>query len=1158
MKLTDNLLSNGNGDISHIIKDTRSLGKVSVFGLNLGERVLISNATLDFLCYVTDTRENAEIISKDLNSLGRKTAVLCDANDDFTYHIMEFGNSQINLQARLNDIVFGRVDACVITADMLGYKLPNKDWFVCGAMTISAGENYDISALLREFIARGYTRVDSVESVGQCAMRGDVLDIFPINSELPFRLHFFDTEIEKITSFNILTQYSIREESEVFVCPNAFVLQAGEMQELKDTLKKQFELNRAKMSKAKNPEEFLLYLANLNLANDNLNTSIPRSAWGYLSAFLPTNSILDFLPNNAVVVVDQPKQCVDIINEYLDRVRRGIDEGVNTGQLVPLHKNLITEFGEISAKFEDKICLSFQSIMTQNKFFAPKKVYSLKTVPLIKMGDDYRTFANSLCEFTGKNYIVVITTSDSASAEECYSKLGKFVKCEKIARLEDAISGRVNIIVDSLLLGGCFVDDELLILGNSESRFVRKKDKAWTKQMVKTTDKFTLPEVGEYVVHATYGIGVCDGVTQLTIGTAKRDYIVVSYQNNDKVYVPTEQLDMLGRYIGGEKSPKLSKIGTNAFEKAKQRVRESVKELAFDLLALYREREKSCGEIMQVDDSTMQEFESSFGYTPTPDQNQAFEDVYRDLASGKIMDRLVVGDVGFGKTEVAIRASFVAVMSGFQVAVIVPTTILSEQHYNNFSARLKNYGIEVRCLNRFKTPAEQKKILADLKSGRVNIIIGTHRLLSDDVAFDNLGLLVLDEEQRFGVGDKEKLKNAKKNVHVLTLTATPIPRTLHISLVGIRDISTIETPPLDRLPVQTVVSQFSYSLVSTAINRELARQGQTLVVYPRIENIETFANSLHATLGENVRIGVAHGRMEKSRIEDTILALYQGEIDVLVATTLIENGIDLPNANTLFVVEADKLGLSQLYQLRGRVGRSSRLAWAYFTYNDEGKLNQTAYERLSALMQFTSLGSGFKIAMRDLELRGAGNILGAEQHGQMEKVGYDMYCKLLNSSIALAKGEPKPEMQPVKIEVDIDCFVPQNFETDQIKRMEIYSAIANISNSNDAMEVALNIKDQYGSLPKSIEGLIKVATLKAKCQVLGIIRASVTHSKSSLYVPSNAVDLLNRIASVNAKQFSVYKKGNMVIISCDNQNKQITEVWSEIFDYLDSLMIKVA
>ena len=1156
MEITNRLLAKG--QFFEIVDKVRSQKKVSVFGLNLGERVLLANACQGFLCYVVDSMANVEAVANDLRSMGRKVAVISNANDDFTYHIMEFGNAGIQMQASLCDIVFGKVNACVITADVLYSKFAPKSVIENSALEINTNDNLEMSALLSSLIDRGYTRVDAVESVGQCAVRGDVIDIFPINSQLPYRLHFFDTEVERITTFNILTQYSIQEQKSVFVCPNAFLYSQDVLDNLKDTLDAQYKANKSKMAKAKNPEDYLSSLSSLLMAKDVIKSSIPRTAWGFLSAFLPTANIVDLMPDDTVIVFDQPKNCVGAIEDYLYRVDKNISEGIKNGQLVSLHHNLAQSFDDILGGITQKACLSFQSIMTQNRFFAPTEVFSLDTVVLPKLGDDYQGFGVELAKYTDQGYTVILTLGDTASAEEFYKKLAPLVAVEKIARSVDAVSSRVNILVDSLFLGGCFVADKLLILGNKESRFVRKKDASFTKQMVKVTDRFTLPEVGEYVVHATHGIGVCEGVTQLKIGEAKRDYVVVSYKNNDKVYVPTEQLDMLGKYIGGDKSPTLSAIGSNAFEKAKQRVRESVKELAFDLLALYREREKSLGEVMQVDDATMAEFEASFGYTPTPDQESAFLDVYKDLSSGKIMDRLVVGDVGFGKTEVAIRASFVAAYSGYQVAVIVPTTILSEQQYNNFSARLKNYGIEVRCLNRFKSPKEQQKIIEEVKSGKVNILIGTHRVLSKDVEFDNLGLLILDEEQRFGVGDKEKLKNIKKNIHVLTLTATPIPRTLHISLVGIRDISTIETPPLDRLPVQTVVSQFSYSLLSTAINRELGRGGQALVVYPRIDNIEVFANSLRAELGENVRIGVAHGRMEKSRIEDTILALYRGEIDVLVATTLIENGVDLPNANTLFVVSADKLGLSQLYQLRGRVGRSDKLAWAYFTYMDEGKLNNTAYERLSVLMQFTSLGSGFKIAMRDLELRGAGNILGPEQHGQMEKVGYDMYCKLLDSSIAAARGEIREETKPVKIEVDINAFVPQSFETDQIKRMEIYSAIASIGNSEDANQVALMITDQYGSLPKEIDGLIRVATLKAKCQNLGIERVSVTKQKSTIYVGLGNTELLNKINCATRADFVVYKKDTMETITHNNQSISIDEAWDTIFAYLDDLMINIA
>ncbi len=1146
-----------NSEVNEIKKSLDAQNKLSVFGYNLGERVMVADYSSAFVCYITDTRENAETTARALTSLGRKVISFVEANDDPTYHVLEFGSAGLNLQTGLFALTQNQATACVITADMLGLALPAPEVFLRGTLNLTVGQNIERADLITQLVNLGYTRVESVEGAGQCAARGEVVDIFPLNSELPVRLHFFDTEIEKISTFNILTQYSIDKRDNICICPNAFPLLSEEIANLKSALNAQFEQNKPRMAKSKNPADFLASLSNLKTASESLNMSIPRVNWGYFSAFLPTFSLLDYLPEFSAIFIDQPKQCASCLDDYLERLSRNITEAIASGALIPLHKNLIVDFNNIAKKIEAYPALAYQSIMTQNRFFNPTAVLSRNTKIIPKLGDSYDGFITELRGFISRDFTIILTTPEPASAEECYSKLEKFIPTEKIALVDNARAGRVNILVDNLYLGALFLEDKLLFIGSKESKFVRKKDKTWEKQMVKATDRFTLPEIGEYVVHATHGIGVCEGVTQLKIGQAKRDYVVVSYKNNDKVYVPTEQLDMLGKYIGGGKAPTLSTIGTGAFEKAKQRVRESVKDLAFDLLALYREREKSVGNIMQVDESTLAEFEASFNYTPTPDQERAFQDVYADLASGKIMDRLVVGDVGFGKTEVAIRASFVAALSGYQVAVIVPTTILSEQHFNNFSARLKAFGLEVRCLNRFKSALQTKQTLADLKSGKVNIVIGTHRLLSQDVQFDNLGLLILDEEQRFGVGDKEKLKNLKKDIHVLTLSATPIPRTLHMSLVGIRDISTIETPPLDRLPVQTVVSQFSYSLIRTAINRELSRGGQSLVVYPRIDKIDIFAQSLQAELGPNVRIGIAHGRMDKSQIEDAILALYQGEIDVLVATTLIENGIDLPNANTLVVVSADLLGLSQLYQLRGRVGRSDRLAWAYFTYMNEDKLNSTSYERLSVLMQFTSLGSGFKIAMRDLELRGAGNILGPEQHGQMEKVGYDMYCKLLDSSIALAKGEPKQEFNPVKIEVDIDAFIPDYFETDKLKRMELYSAIASIGGSRDAEDVSARIKDQYGSLPAPIEGLIKVATLKSKCQILGIDRVSVTAIKSSITVSLGNTELLNKVSEVANPDFVVYKKDTMAIISHNNQNYSKMQVWNIIFDFLDDLINKI-
>lgn len=1127
--------------------------KLSVFGFNLGERTLVSSLLKNPICYITSESDKLDLIKSQFESLGKKTAILDVANDDFCLHILEFGSSGLENQGALFKAINNNLDVLIITPETLCARFAPRSLWTKNTLNFAVNDDIEPAKLGEKLVNIGYKHTDAVESAGQWARRGDVVDVFPINSPLPYRLHFFDTQIEKISSFNVLTQYSIEQVKNITICPNGFKLDDDERDSVVEKIKVQIGTMRKLSAKSKNPADFEANLGAFSHALELVCSSIPREAWQFVSCFTSSSMIAELLPNFSFIV-DQPRAVYNAIESHLDVCKGNIDAGIASGQLCLLHKDLAPNFDEIKQALARVNTLSFQSIMTQNKFFTPQAVMNFDTLPVPKLGRNYEDYASSINEFLNTNYTVIATVGDATQAGELAEKLGRYCEVMQIASLDDVRKNRVNIFVNPLKIGACFVDDKLLILGNNDSRFERVKTK-WDKNIVRATDTFTLPEQGDYVVHAIHGIGVCEGVTQLSVGGAKRDYVVVSYKNNDKLYVPTEQLDMLGRYIGGEKTPQLSSIGGNAFEKVKQRVRESVKALAFDLLKLYRAREESKGIVMKVDDATMREFEESFPYTPTPDQEKAFNDVYSDLASGKIMDRLVVGDVGYGKTEVALRAAFVAVMSGYQVALIVPTTILSEQHYNNFNNRLKNYGIVVKCLNRFRTPKEQKQIVEDVKNGRVNILVGTHRALSKDVAFDNLGLLILDEEQRFGVGDKEKLKNYRKDVHVLTLSATPIPRTLHMSLVGIRDITTIETPPLDRLPVQTIVSQFSYNLAGTALRREKARGGQSLVVYPRVENIEAFAQSLRAELGTEYRIAVAHGQMDKKKIEDVMLEVYQGNVDVLVATTLIENGIDLPNANTLFVVSAEKLGLSQLYQLRGRVGRSDRLAWAYFTYMDEGKLTGQAYERLSVLMQYTALGSGFKIAMRDLEIRGAGNILGPEQHGQMEKVGYDMYCKILDSSIASLKGEPIKEAVPVKIEVDIDAYIPQEFITDKVQRMEVYSAIASINSDELAENVYSQIADKYGSVPRSVEGLINVAKLKAKCQLLGAIRASVTHKQSAIYFNTTA-EVENLLNSSRLGKFSVLSKDNLSIIKCDNSNIDIKTAWQQTFAVLDNLLLK--
>ena len=608
-----------------------------------------------------------------------------------------------------------------------------------------------------------------------------------------------------------------------------------------------------------------------------------------------------------------------------------------------------------------------------------------------------------------------------------------------------------------------------------------------------------MPKVGDYVVHETHGIGRCIALQKLNLNGTEKDYFVLEYLGGDKLYLPNEQADLISAYMGGDAQPRLHKIGGEQFAKIKQKVKEGVSKLAVDLLDLYAKREKIKGFVYSQDNYLYQEFENAFKHTETNDQLLAINDIKNDMHSTKIMDRLICGDVGYGKTEVAMRAIYKAVLDGKQVAFLCPTTILAEQHYQTAKERFNGFMVNVAVLNRFKTKSQQEQILKEVKEGKVDLLIGTHRLLSSDVVFKDLSLLVLDEEQRFGVGDKEKIKDLKKNIDVLTLSATPIPRTLNMALTGIRDISIIETAPRERIAVKTFVSEESDTLILNACKRELARGGQVLYVYNRVEHIYEQAERLKELL-PNARIGVAHGQMPEKLLEQTIMSLYNKEFDILVATTLIESGIDLPLANTLIVIDSDRLGLGEMYQLRGRIGRSDRVAYAYFTYNPSKMLTADAYKRLDAILEYTELGSGFKIAMRDLEIRGAGNILGKEQHGHLEKVGYDMYCKLLESAIKELKGEKVKEIKPVKIDVAISALLPETYVEAEEDRVKLYSNISQIQTEDEYQSAISLLNETYGNMPNEAQNLLKIAYLKNLCVKLGVRRVLINANVCKMYL----------------------------------------------------------
>ena len=669
------------------------------------------------------------------------------------------------------------------------------------------------------------------------------------------------------------------------------------------------------------------------------------------------------------------------------------------------------------------------------------------------------------------------------------------------------LGGGAELLEDFLPHGATFFDSNRVIIGTLDI------GKRAAKKIIKRTgkDAFILPEVGDYVVHRIHGIGLCENICKLDIGGSERDYVVVLYSGGDKLYLPIENIDSLSKLVASE-HPKLSKIGGADFARLKEKVRASVKDMALGLVELYARRAEAKGYAYSADDSLLDEFCADFPFSETEDQLIAVKEGLADLKSGKIMDRLLCGDVGFGKTEVAMRLAFKVICEGKQVAFVSPTTILARQHYETVRARMEKFGVKAVALSRACGKGEINKTLADLASGKADIVCGTHRALSADVEFSDLGLLILDEEQRFGVADKEKIKKLKTNVNVLSLSATPIPRTLHMSMTGIRDISVLDTPPADRLPVQTFVTEYSEALIADAINREIGRGGQVFVVYNRVADIEHFAASV-AAIAPQCKVSVAHGQMNEETLANVISSFESGETDVLVASTIIENGIDMPRANTMIVVDSDRLGLSQMYQLRGRVGRSNRLAYVYFTYDSAKILSEEAYKRLDAITQFTELSSGFKIAMRDLEIRGAGNILGRQQHGHIEKVGYDMYCKILQSAVDELRGEKSEEKNSdVTVTCDFNAFVPEAYVPDKEWRVRLYARIAKVSSERESAALLADITDIYGAPPASVVNLVKVGLIKNLAAAAGAASVIVRSGAAALTFAS-VKDLSDYVSS---------------------------------------------
>jgi len=802
--------------------------------------------------------------------------------------------------------------------------------------------------------------------------------------------------------------------------------------------------------------------------------------------------LLDFC-GAATVVIDECKRSYDAMETYYSEHKQRFTSLYEKGEV------LSGFFGQV-LKPEDAIkgmgrAIAFHAVTSTNRFFNPEELFNFKAMPTPRYTGKRDMLITDVQNWLHSGYKIAILCGEGPLRDSIRDSFA-----EKYIAYGGDYDAQLAVTNESAVAGEILHDLKLAVIGTND--LVAKKNES---PRVKKRNSFLgEPKIGEYVVHEVHGVGLCEGITPMTIGKATRDYVVILYAGGDKLYVPIENLDVLTRYVSGG-TPKLNKMGGADFAKQKAKVRESVKKLAFDLKELYAERFKANAHRYSEDDSLLREFEKGFEHAETDDQLKAVADSINDLKSGKIMDRLLCGDVGYGKTEVALRVAFKVIAEGKQVAFMSPTTVLAKQHYDTVVKRMEEFGVNVGRLTRFDSASEIRTTLEKLRLGKLDMVVGTHRILSKDVIFSDLGLLILDEEQRFGVGDKEKIKNLKRQVNVLTLSATPIPRTLHMSMVGIRDMSLLETPPMSRLPVQTYVTEYSDALVVDAIMREAGRNGQTFVVYNRVERMPEFASRI-ARLVPDLKITVAHGQMPETLLEKAIDEFTSGQSDVLISSTIIENGIDIPRANTIIVVDADRMGLSQLYQLRGRVGRSDRSAYAFFTFQANKILSSEAMERLEAIGKYTELGSGFKIAMRDLEIRGAGNILGAEQHGHMEKVGYDMYCSILGEVLAEMDGKEIKPLREVRMSVDYSTFIPDGYITDREWKLKLYSKISRVASIAERDAVINELTDMYGPVPQSVRNLISVAFIK---NLAGLVDASsvVMNKRESLVVFDKVKDI---------------------------------------------------
>ena len=1024
-----------------------------------------------------------------------------------------------NLMARqriavLRRLMEDREGVVVTTMDgLMDHLLPLK-YLREQSITVESGQVIDLDVWKERLIAMGYERVAQVDGMGQFSIRGGIVDIFPLTEEVPVRIELWDDEVDSIRTFDLESQRSVEQLENITIYPAAeVVLSADQLAAGIRRLEKEEKTYEKALREQHKPEE----AHRIHTIIGELRSGLDEG-WriggldAYIRYFCPdTVSFLEYFPQGeSVIFLDEPARLKEKGETVELEFRESMVHRLEKGYLLPGQTELLYPAAEILARMQKPYAVMLTGLDQKLPGMKVNQKFSIDVKNVNSYQNSFEILIKDLTRWKKEGYRVILLSASRTRASRLASDLREYdlrAYCpdgqegesgnaggEGSGSADTGNPGAVNTSVRKVRPGEILVtygnlhrgfEYPLLkfvfitegdMFGVEKKRKRRKK----TNYQGKAIQSFTELSVGDYVVHEEHGLGIYKGIEKVERDKVIKDYIKIEYGDGGNLYLPATRLESIQKYAGAEaKKPKLNKLGGTEWNKTKTRVRGAVQEIARDLVKLYAARQEKAGFQYGTDTVWQREFEELFPYDETDDQMDAIDAVKKDMESRRIMDRLICGDVGYGKTEVALRAAFKAVQDSKQVVYLVPTTILAQQHYNTFVQRMKDFPVRVDMLSRFCTPARQKRTLEDLRKGMVDIVIGTHRVLSKDMQFKDLGLLIIDEEQRFGVAHKEKIKHLKENVDVLTLTATPIPRTLHMSLAGIRDMSVLEEPPVDRTPIQTYVMEYNEEMVREAINRELARNGQVYYVYNRVTDIDEVAGRVQALVPDAV-VTFAHGQMREHELERIMADFINGEIDVLVSTTIIETGLDISNANTMIIHDADRMGLSQLYQLRGRVGRSNRTSYAFLMYKRDKLLREEAEKRLQAIREFTELGSGIKIAMRDLEIRGAGNVLGAEQHGHMEAVGYDLYCKMLNQAVLALKGETLEEdSYDTVVECDIDAYIPGRYIKNEYQKLDIYKRISAIETEEEYMDMQDELMDRFGDIPRSVENLLKIASIRA-------------------------------------------------------------------------------